>query len=334
MPAPAPPATAVPDEDGRFIRLPSVAAIVEDALPAVVAIVPAAATSDFFVLPSPNGGAGSGFIIDARGYIVTNDHVIADLPEFVVVLPDGRRVEAEVVGRDPLSDLAVVKIDEPGLPVAPLGDSGELGVGDWVIAIGNALSLEGGPTVTLGIVSALGRSTGIRSGVTLHELIQTDAAVNPGNSGGPLLNLDGEVVAVNTAVADLSRFQGIGFSVAITPARPIIDALIAEGRYVRSFLGVGGRALRDVPTAQRPVGGFPVRNGVLITAVDVGGPAANAGLEEGDIITAIEDVAVDRVPRLQFALWQYRPGEAVEITFYRGAQEMAARVLLAERPES
>jgi serine protease Do len=194
-------------------------------------------------------GAGSGFIIDPSGIIVTNNHVVEGAQALRVVLPppDNRSFDAQLVGRDPQTDLAVIKITAASLPTVPLGNSAALRPGDWVVAIGNALDLPGGPTVTQGVVSATGRdeqeppsqSAPNTAGPTLYDLIQTDAAINPGNSGGPLVNLQGQVVGINTLGS--SQAQGIGFAISIDGAKPIIDQLRHGGTVTRAYLGIGGR---------------------------------------------------------------------------------------------
>src|SRR2546423_1825749 len=204
--------------------------------PAVVAIRTRTLSLGDFLRPVPGEGAGTGFVIGSDGAIVTNNHVVAGAQTIEVVFADDRKMPARVLGRDPTTDLAVLKVDASDLPVAGLGDSGALKVGDDVIAIGNALALEGGPTVTRGIVSAEDRTITAENGVRLEHVIQTDTAINPGNSGGPLVNSAGEVVGINTAVA--GDAQNIGFSIAITPAKPIIDELRQGTVRTRPFLGV------------------------------------------------------------------------------------------------
>ncbi|MFH1485085.1 MAG: trypsin-like peptidase domain-containing protein, partial [Chloroflexota bacterium] len=190
-----PPAKAAP----AIASLPSITDAVDTIRPAVVFITVRTLSLDFFLQPVPQQGAGTGVIFDAKGYILTNNHVVENARQIKVSLPDGRAFDAELVGRDPPTDLAILKIAADALPLARFGDSQKLRIGDWVVAIGNALALEGGPTVTVGVVSAMGRSIDGNTG-TLHDLIQTDAAINPGNSGGPLVNLKGEVVGINTAI--------------------------------------------------------------------------------------------------------------------------------------
>src|SRR5437764_239141 len=204
--------------------------------PAVVSIRTRTLSLGDFLKPVPGEGAGTGFVIGSDGVIVTNNHVVTGAQSIEVVFADDRKMPARVLGKDPTTDLAAVKVDATGLPTATLGDSDALKVGDDVVAIGNALALEGGPTVTRGIVSALNRTITAENGVRLEHVLQTDTAINPGNSGGPPVNAAGEVVGINTAVA--GDAQNIGFSIAITPARPIIDGLRQGTTRSRPFLGV------------------------------------------------------------------------------------------------
>src|SRR5712692_5832948 len=239
-------------------------------------------------------GIGSGVIIDAAGHILTNNHVIDGARTISVALPDGRTFDGQLVGRDPDTDLAVVQIQADNLPIAALGASDRLAVGDGVVAIGNALGLSGGPTVTAGVVSALGRTVrepaadNGAAGPRLYDAIQTDAAINPGNSGGPLVNRQAEVVGINTLLAGTddqgNPTQGIGFAIAIDTAKPISDQLIATGHAQHAYLGIvyewaGGASARQMSNAPSP--------GVQVVSVQPGSPAAQAGLQPGDLITQV-----------------------------------------------
>ena len=222
-------------------------------------------------------GLGSGSIVDERGYILTNNHVVAEADRILVKLQDGRELDGELVGADPATDLAVVKVATNGLPIAKLGNSDQLEVGETVIAIGNPFGLE--QTVTQGIVSAKGRS---QVGLTDYEdFIQTDASINPGNSGGPLVNLQGEIVGVNTAIFSRSGGNmGIGFSIPINMAKKIMQSLIETGRVVRGFLGV---VIQDITQELADALGVEVNEGVLIAHVGPHTPASEAGIQQGDM---------------------------------------------------
>jgi serine protease Do len=312
---------------GSAPGVPSFADVVKKAQPAVVSIQTETTSYDIFLQPVPREGAGSGVIIDERGYVVTNAHVVAGAKTIKVTLADGRTFDALKVNTDAQADLAVVEIQGDNLPVATLGRSENLSVGDWVVAIGNALALEGGPTVTAGIVSYTGRSIQVQSGVTLYNLIQTDAAINPGNSGGALLNLAAEVVGINTAIA--GEAQNIGFAIAITPAMPVIEQLIKFGRVTRAWLGVTLITVTpSIVSSQK----LRVTEGVLLTAVVRGSPAENAGLKAGDVIIRFAGEKITKAEQLRQVIQGKRPGERVEIVYVRGDQQATTQATLVESP--
>ncbi len=315
----------------------SVPALVERLRPSVVHILTESASISVFGQPVPQQGVGTGIVIGQDGYIVTNNHVVVrpntcDTPaqSITVTLSDGRRFPARIVGRDPLTDLAVLKIDASGLATAVLGDSEALQIGEDVIAIGNALNLPGGPTVTKGVVSAKGRTIQEdQCGVTIPGAIQTDAAINPGNSGGPLVNMRGEVVGITTAVIRGGQAEGVGFAISTATARPIIQALMQQGRVERAYLGV---TLVDVTSQLARQFNLPVEQGVVITQVVSGGPAARAGLRVNDIIVRIGGRDVRNSGELLQALTQLRAGQTVEVEFYRGGSRQTTNVTLGQRP--
>lgn len=278
---------------------------------------------DMFLRPVPAEGLGSGVIFDPRGYVVTNNHVVGQAREVRVVLPDGRKFAGKVVGRDPITDLAVVVIDGKDLPFTPLGDSSKLEIGESVIAIGNALGLEGGPTVTVGVVSALNRSIEDPTGIALYDLIQTDAAINPGNSGGPLVNLKGEVVGINTAI--IPSAQGIGFAIAIGSAKPVIQELLEKGRVVRAWLGIA--PIRITP-ALAATYDLPLEEGVLAARVERGGPAAQAGIRPGDIMITLAGGKIKNLAELRAALAKRKPGERVSVEIQRDQRRFMATLTL------
>ncbi|MDP9374538.1 MAG: trypsin-like peptidase domain-containing protein [Chloroflexota bacterium] len=283
-------------------------------------------------------GSGTGFIYDPAGFIITNDHVVRGAERLRVQLPppDGRSFDAQLVGSDRQTDLAVLKIDAPpGIPTVPLGNSSALRVGEWVVAIGNALALPGGPTVTAGVVSALNReveepgSQPGAQGPTLYDLIQTDAAINPGNSGGPLVNLRGEVIGVNTLGA--TDANTIGFAVSIDGAKLIVEQIRQNGRVIRGYFGINSRGVTEAIATEQ---NLSRSEGVVITRVGQGTPAAAAGLQQGDIILAINDLPVLSQRDLQIALTsRFRPGETVDVRIVRGNDESTIRVTLGERPQ-
>ena len=272
-------------------------------------------------------GAGSGIVVRPDGFIVTNFHVIQNVDDIQVNLPNGKTYDARVVGRDRITDLAVIKIDAKDLPIATFGDSNTLKAGDWVVALGNALALKGGPTVTLGIVSARGRTIIPERGPTLYDLIQTDAAINEGNSGGPLINLDGEVVGISTAT--LRRAQGIGFAVSSSVAGPIIDSLIEHGRVVRPLIGLTGA---DVTPARANQLNLNVTEGIIVTLASANGPAHNSGIRVGDVITKIDGTPTPDMARFLTLLWTYNVGDIVQVEYVSNRQTHVTSVELAERP--
>jgi len=272
---------------------------------------------------TPRRGAGSGFIIDADGSILTNNHVVDHAERITVKLSDGRTMRARVVGSDPDTDIALIKVDgQTGLPVAPLGDSSSLRMGEWVCAIGNPLGYE--HTVTVGVISYLGRKL---FDMSLDNYIQTDAAINFGNSGGPLINARGEVIGINAAIS--SRASSIGFAVPINGATGILPQLRARGRVSRGYMGV---ALRDVdPDLERSLR-LPVNHGALVQDVTVGSPADRAGLRAYDIVTALDDHAIASDDQLIREVAARAPGSPAHLKFVRDGREQSLTVKLAERP--
>ena len=271
----------------------------------------------------PHRGAGSGFIIDIDGSILTNNHVIDHAERITVKLSDGRTMRARVVGSDPDTDIALIKVDgQTGLPVAPLGDSSTLRMGEWVCAIGNPLGYE--HTVTVGVVSFLGRKL---FDMSLDNYIQTDAAINFGNSGGPLINARGEVIGINAAIS--SRASSIGFAVPINGATSILPQLRARGRVTRGYMGV---ALRDVdPDLERSLK-LTVNHGALVQDVTAGSPADRAGLRPYDIVTSLDDHLIATDDQLIREVSARAPGTAAHLRFVRDGREQSITVKLAERP--
>jgi S1-C subfamily serine protease len=307
--------------EGRsHVAANTVPMIVSRALPAVVSIVTRQIEQDQFNRPVPTRGLGSGFVVDARGYILTNNHVVEGADDIKVTLTDGRTFRGALVGADPFSDLAVVKIDGTKLPVLSLGDSTKLAVGETVIAIGNPLWLEGGPTVTSGVVSALGRSMEEKDLPTLHNLIQTDAAINPGNSGGPLLNVRGQAVGINTAV--IASAHGIGFAIAANTAKPILRVLMTAGRIVRPSLRV--RAVSVTPQVAY-ANSLSLTRGALIVSVETGGPAEAAGFQPGDVVVAIDGKSVTDLHHFHDILQRHPIGVPVAVTVRRDGEILTLR---------
>jgi S1-C subfamily serine protease len=272
-------------------------------------------------------GHGSGFIFTPDGFILTNSHVIHRAERIEVTLADGRRMPAELVGDDPETDLAVLRIPATDLPPAPLGDSQVIRVGQLVVAIGNPYGFQ--CTVTAGVVSALGRSLRSQSGRLIDDIIQTDAALNPGNSGGPLVTSGGAVIGVNTAI--ILPAQGLCFALAMNTAAFVAGRLMKEGKIRRSYIGVGGQ---NVPLPRRLVRAahLTVETGILVIAVEPHSPAQRAGLREGDVIIGLADRAVAGIDDLHRLLTDKHIGQRVSLSILRGATKMAVTIVPEESP--
>jgi serine protease Do len=272
---------------------------------------------------APRRGAGSGFIIDADGSILTNNHVVDRAERITVKLSDGRTMRARLIGADPDTDIALIKVEgQSGLPVAPLGDSSSLRMGEWVCAIGNPLGYE--HTVTVGVVSFLGRKL---FDMSLDNYIQTDAAINFGNSGGPLINSRGEVIGINAAIS--SRASSIGFAVPINGAAAVLPQLRARGRVSRGYMGVG---LRDVDADLERSLKLPVDHGALVQDITSGSPADRAGLRPYDVITSLDDRPISNDDQLIREISARAPGSAARLRLLRDGRDQTLTVKLAERP--
>ena len=305
--------------------------MVEDVRAAVVSVVALAEVQQGFTTDT-RPQSGSGVIIDLDGHILTNHHVIEGSDSITVTLDDGRKLDAELVGSDPLTDLALLRVDEPSLPFIPFADPSAVRVGEWVIAIGNALALPGGPSVTLGIVSALDRSFAPDQSNVLYGLVQTDATINPGNSGGPLMNLNGKIVGINTAVLRGSSVEGIGFAVGGETAIHVSNQLIQWGKVRWPWLGVIVSELDAETAAEMAV---PFSRGILIRSLVSDSPAEMGGLKADDIIVSIGGEPTEgtrdfvQLLRLKFAVDQ-----VVDVEVWRDGQTGTYQVRLGERPAS
>ena len=311
--------------------------------PAVVNITSTTIQYDFFFNVFPTQGSGSGFLIDDQGDMVTNYHVISGARSVEVTLWDQSRHPAKLVGRDPVTDLAVIKIDaQRSLPYVELGDSDQLQVGQKVLAIGNPFGFEG--TLTTGIISSLQRNIRDEQGRVLENLIQTDAAINPGNSGGPLLNARGEVIGINTAIFGRTNL-GIGFAIPVNLAKAIVADLLREGRVRRAYLGAIGQ---DIAPPIAELLQLPASEGILIARLTRGGPAEQAGLQAGrrlaiignqqiviggDFIVELDGNPIPTSAEMGRYILSKRPGETVRVTLYRGNRRMTLDVELGERPD-
>jgi Do/DeqQ family serine protease len=334
--------TAAPPPEGASAPAYGYRVAAQRAAPAVVSIAASRAPARnphlddpwfrfFFGERAPPGqqaqvGLGSGVIVSPEGYLLTNHHVVDGADDIEVQLADGRTARATVVGTDPETDLAVLKVDLDRLPVVTLGDNGKLQVGDVVLAIGNPFNV--GQTVTSGIVSALGRN---RLGInTFENFIQTDAAINPGNSGGALVDAEGNLVGINTAIYSRTGGSlGIGFAIPVDVARQVLEAIVRDGQVVRGWIGVEPRDLTpEFADSFR----LPVREGVLITGVLQNGPAGAAGMRPGDVVTRIGDRRVTDTRQLLDAVAALKPGDEVGVGVQRRDQQIDLTLRIAQRP--
>jgi S1-C subfamily serine protease len=272
-----------------------------------------------------SNGSGSGFIFAPDGFILTNSHVVHDSSQVEATLTDGRRFPADLVGDDPDTDLAVVRVHESGLPTVKLGDSDALRVGQVVIAIGNPLGFQ--CTVTAGVVSAVGRSLRSQSGRLIDNVIQTDAALNPGNSGGPLITTRGEVVGVNTAI--ILGAQGLCFSTPINTAQYVAPRLIRDGRIRRGWLGIGGQNMKVPPHAAHVLG-LHAESGVLIISVEPGSPAERAGIQVRDLLVEFDGTTIASIDDLHRQLTDERIGKPAEIVVIRHSARISLHAVPRE----
>ena len=285
---------------------------------------------------SSQSGTGTGFVVSPDGVIVTNAHVVnaeteAAAREIVVTLSDGDTVRGRLIGEDAAQDLAVIKIDRDNLPVVELGESDELQVGDAVVAIGNALGITGTPTVTSGIVSGLGRTVRVSSEETLVDAIQTDAAINPGNSGGPLVDVNGRVIGINTAIADPSSANNIGFAISISSARPVLADLRA-GRTPRiAYMGVYTQSVTsDLVELHK----LQVESGAYVAAITPNAGAERAGIRKGDVMIEVDGVGVRSNDDVVRIVRKHRPGDALRVVVLRGDEQKTFEVTLGDLPNA
>jgi len=284
---------------------------------------------------APQEASGTGFIVSKDGYILTNNHVVADADKVTVSLLDKRVFEARVIGRDPTTDVAVIKIDGTNLPVTALGDDNNARVGQWVVAIGNPLGLDF--TVTAGIISAKGRPlAGLlgNRGYEITDYIQTDAAINPGNSGGPLVNIRGEVIGINSAIASSTGFYaGYGFAIPVTLAKQVMDDLIRYGKVRRAVMGV---AIAPATAVEAKAAGLKEVTGVYVRSfsTETESPAKDAGIQPGDVIITADGKPADRVSTLQRIIRAHKPGETVTLEVMRFGERKAFKVKLVEAPDA
>ncbi len=299
---------------------------VERLTESVVSIDSVRVTRDFRYGLVPIEGKGSGLIIDRNGYVITNNHVIDGATRVQVHLKDGRTLLGEVVGSDASTDIAVIKVDAANLPAASLGDSEKLKVGQIALAIGNTLGLQGGPTVSMGVVSALGRPLP-GTDFIFEGLIQTDTAINPGNSGGPLADIGGNMIGMNTAMIPFA--QGVGFAIPVNTIKWVVQQILEKGRVVRPWLGISGANMNQAIARRYDL---PADSGVLVVEVDTRGPAYDAGMRVGDVIIQVGSHAVKQMKDVLMALSKLAIKEEVEVDYIRLNAKRKALLRLKESP--
>lgn len=307
--------------------LSTVTAVAKKAMSSVVGIT-TVETQQSFLTKQDVSGVGSGVIIDSNGYILTNSHVVADgnAKELKVLFENGDQVDGKVLWSDPNIDLAIVKVDVTNLPVADLGDSDKLEVGEIAVAIGNPLGLEFQRSVTSGIISGLNRSVSVDERTVIENLIQTDASINPGNSGGPLLNGKGEVIGINTA--KITSAEGLGFSIPINEVKVIVQEVVKNGSFKTVFMGISGVSVQEYES--RLGVKLSAEKGIVIIEVQPNSPAAKAGIQSGDIITKIGDIEVFNMSQLKKALYNYKKGDSANLTINRNADVVNIKIEFSE----
>lgn len=326
--------TINPDDD-----INTAEAIAAKVLPSVVGISTSTEVtyqSFFGEQKGLQNGIGTGIIVDENGYILTNSHVVSDgtAKNIIVQLTDGREVPGTVLWNDKSIDLAIVKIETTNLKAAELGDSEDVKIGAYAAAIGNPLGMAFDRSVTQGVISGLDRSITVSDGqtqLTMDGLIQTDASINAGNSGGPLLNSKGQVIGINSAKAQSG--EGLGFAIPINTAKPIVDEIKAKGEFKRSYIGIRGASVADYLQAY-PDAEIGTETGVYIVQIYTDSPATKAGMKEGDIITGLEGQKIETMTQLISSLFKYRPGDSVELSVIRDGRTMTFHVTLTTMDET
>ena len=325
------PEWSAPSVNNRVIeQLPGIADVVAAVKPSVVAINTEVVSYDFFNRPYTQQGAGSGWVVDANGIIVTNNHVVEGAKTITVTMDNGTTYTADTksIFTDPLNDLAIIKLNAKNLPALKIGNASKMRIGDWVIAIGNALGQ--GTRATEGIISQKGVSLQVDQGQTLSDLIETSAAINPGNSGGPLVNLAGEVVGITSAKIASVGVESMGYAISIDTAIPIIQELVNKGYVIRPWLGAGLYTVDQLAIIQLKLS---VDKGVVVVRVVPGGPANKAGLKEGDVIVSFGGQDVTMVEELTKILYSSKIGEPLEIKYWRGKTEHTVTLIPVESPK-
>lgn len=307
--------------------LPNIADVVAEVKPSVVIINTEVAGYDYFYRPTTQQATGSGFIITEDGYIVTNNHVIEGAQSITVILDNKQSFDAEVIGTDPYTDMAVIKINAENLPIVRMGDSSIMRIGDWVVAIGN--SLGEGTSATNGIISAKNASLSFSAEQTLYNLLRTNAEINQGNSGGPLVNMSGEVVGITSAKVASVGVEGMNYAISAETATPIIEQLINQGYASHPWLGVSLYTV-DEYVIERFI--LAVDKGAFLVEVVPDSPASVAGLESYDVIVRFNGQDISSVEDLTEAIQKTRVGQEVDVIFWHGDKELTTTIILGERP--
>jgi len=324
------PQTSLPSiSTSSAVNLPSIADVVARVKPSVVAINVTISTTNIFGQTVNEQGAGSGWVIDANGLIVTNNHVIDGAKTIEVVFADGTKsnVDPSTVAADSITDLAILKVNKTGLQALPIGNSSNEAVGDWVVAIGNALGQ--GIRATVGIVSRQDVTLDIDASTQVSGLIETDAAINPGNSGGPLVNLAGQVIGITSLKLTQSGVEGMGYAISMNQALPVIQQLISTGVIIYPYLGV---QVQTVDATVATYYGLSISKGALLTYIDPASPAFKAGLKTGDVIVKFNGQNVDTAAALLNIIRSAKVGQSAEVDFYRGNTQMVTTAVLVQRP--
>ena len=326
---PIDPAWKSPGISNSSFALPSIADVVEQGNPSVVTITTEQIVNDMFSRQLTQSGAGSGWILDKKGIVVTNNHVVEGASKVILQFSDGRTSEGTSanVFRDPLTDLAIIKVDLANLPALAIGDSAKLRVGDWVVGIGNPLGK--GIRAKEGTISGLKVSLSLDEEESLHDLIETSTAINPGNSGGPLLNMKGEVIGITSAKISAVGVEGMGYAISINSALPILQELISKGYVTRPFLGVELYTVNDYVAYYNRL---PVNRGAVVTVVQPGSPAAQAGLRRLDVILKYQNKDISTASELLRELRNSKIGDEVTITYMRGKNALTTSARLTTSP--
>lgn len=308
----------------------AVQAVAKKSMKSVVGITTTETIEDFFFQQRQVQGVGSGVIVNSNGYILTNSHVINDgaAENITVLFEDGKKKAAKVLWFEKALDLAIIKVEGSNYPAADLGDSDKLNIGEIAVAIGNPLGLDFERTVTAGYISGLNRSIQVDTYNKIENLIQTDASINKGNSGGPLLNSKGEVIGINTLKLSVEGAEGLGFALPINMAKPIIDQVITQGKYTSSYIGISGHSVSQYKAAGIDVG---VDAGIVVKSVEPGSPAEKAGIRQMNIIISLDNKNIDSLEMLRKELYKHKPGDKVKIGLIKEGKKTEVELTLGEQ---